>query len=103
MVRSRLPADHRVLRTNRFSRINSRSLPHGWSLDSESEDKFHAENHAPDAATELLRLQESRIGGQHISLRRQGCSDTSVAENIAVAQSVVGVVKNVESLCSELQ
>ena len=76
---------------------------HRWSPDSKSEDKFHAENHAPDAATELLRLQESRIGGEHISLSRQGCVDTSVAENISVAQGVVGMVKDIERLGTELQ
>ena len=73
------------------------------SSSASSEDELHSQSHRPDSSAEQLGVQEVRAADLRISGRR-GCGDhTSCAEDIAVAQRVVGMVEHVEEFRTKLQ
>lgn len=64
---------------------------------------MRGQNHAPNAATELFRLQEGGIRRQDVSLGRQRRGYAAIAEHISIAQCIARMIEDVEDLSLYLE
>jgi hypothetical protein len=63
-----------------------------------SEKQLHSQCNASNPTAEHFRVQEVRIKGQNVALGSRRCHHPSITEHIAIAQTVIGMVENIEHL-----
>lgn len=81
----------------------SPALLAGPTLRLTSEEQLHSQRNAPNPTAEHFLVQEIRIEGQNVTLGSRRGYHSSITEHVAIAQTVVGMVENIENLRLQLQ